>query len=110
MTVIKDIRIYRSCIENIDGNSLPYSFSSKELNCILHRIAMKLRENKFTMGDFNHLYINLTTCAVEDKIAPAKRSKDKYYKWYRYYVLSSLSPVDIQRMLSVQPSFCPMIL
>lgn len=85
MTVIKDIRIYRSCIENIDGNSLPYSFSSKELNCIFHRIAMKLRENKFTMGDFNHLYINLTTCAVEDKIAPAKRSKDKYYKWYRYY-------------------------
>lgn len=85
MTAIKDIRIYRSSIENIDGNSLPGSLENDELNCIIHRIVMKLRENDFTLGDFDHLYINLTTCHVENEIAPAKRSKDRYHSWYRYY-------------------------
>lgn len=85
MAAIKDIRIYRSSIENVDGNSLPSSFACKELNCIIHRIVMKLRENNFTLGDFDHLYINLTTCCVENEIAPAKRSKDRYHPMYRYY-------------------------
>lgn len=85
MNTIKDIRVYRSQIENIAGNSMPEQFANRILNIILHRIAMKLRENDFTMGDFNHLYVNLTTCAIEDKIAPSKRGKDKYHTWYRYY-------------------------
>ena len=85
MTAIKDIRISRSNIENIDGNSHPSTFSNWELHIISHRIAMKLREYDFILGDFNHLYINLTTCCAENEIAPAKRSKDKIHKWYRYY-------------------------
>lgn len=85
MTVIKDIRIYRSSIDNIDGNPLPIDFENRELHRIIHRIVMKLRENNFILGDFNHLYINLTTCCVENEIAPAKRSKDRYHSWYRYY-------------------------
>lgn len=85
MTVIKDIRIYRSNIDNIDGNSLPSDFKNKELNCIIRRIVMKLRENDFTLGDFDHLYINLTTCCVENGIALAKRNKDGYHFWYKYY-------------------------
>ena len=85
MNTIKDIRVYRSQTENIEGNAMPYQFVNRELSIILHRIAMKLRENDFTMGDFNHLYVNLTTCAIEDKMAPSKRGKDKYHIWYRYY-------------------------
>lgn len=85
MKVIRDIRIYRNNIENIDGNSLPSSFDNKELCITIYRIALKLEEQGFSMGDFHHLYINLTTCDVEDMIAPAKRSKDRYYPWYRYY-------------------------
>ena len=77
MNVIKDIRVYRSRSENIAGNSMPQGFANRELNIILHRIAMKLRENDFSMGDFNHLYVNLTTCAVEDKLAASKRERDK---------------------------------
>lgn len=46
---------------------------------------MKLRENDFTMGDFHHLYMNFTTCAVENKIALSKRERDKYHSWYCYY-------------------------
>lgn len=85
MNVIKDIRVYRSRVENIAGNSMPQGFANRELSIILHRIAMKLRENDFSMGDFNHLYVNLTTCTVEDKIALSKRGKDKYHSWFCYY-------------------------
>lgn len=85
MKVIGDIRIYRSVIENIDGNSLPAGFDNKLLHIMLHRIAMKLRENGFSLGDFDHLYINMTTCPVEDKISMAKRTIDRYHPFYRFY-------------------------
>lgn len=29
--------------------------------------------------------INLTSCSVENEIALAKRSKDRYHSWYLYY-------------------------
>ena len=85
MKVIKDIRIYKSNVENIDGNSLPIGFADKELNAIITRIVMKLRENKFSLGEFDHLYINFTTCMVDGEIALSKRSVDRYNPWYRYY-------------------------
>lgn len=85
MKVIKDIRIYKSDVENIDGNSLPISFADKELNAITRRIVMKLRENNFSLGEFDHLYINFTTCTVNSEIALSRRSVDRYYSWYRYY-------------------------
>ncbi|MBQ4364494.1 MAG: hypothetical protein II782_10900, partial [Oscillospiraceae bacterium] len=71
--IIKDIRIYRSDAENTDGNPLPVSFADKGTNVIIRRIVMKLRETGFTMGDFDHLYINFTTCPVENGMAYAKR-------------------------------------
>lgn len=85
MSIIKDIRLYRSLTENIDGNALPDDFSNKELNCVIHRIVMKLREKKFSLGDFDHLYINFTTSIAENIIVPASRSIDKYHSWYRFY-------------------------
>lgn len=85
MTTIEDIRLYKSSLENVDGNPQPESFADKDLNVIIHRIVMKLRENDFSLGDFDHLYINFTTCFVKDEIAPSKRSKDRYHPWYRYY-------------------------
>ena len=85
MNVIKDIRVYRSQTENIAGNSLPHEFANNNLHIILRRIVMKLRENNFTLGDFNHLYVNLTICAIDDKIAPSKRGKDSNFPWFRYY-------------------------
>ncbi len=85
MKTIKDIRIYRSNIENIDGNSLPAGFADKGLNATLYRITMKLREHDFKLGDFDHLYINMTTCPVKDQISVARRSVDRYSPWYRFY-------------------------
>ncbi len=85
MAVIKDIRVYRSTHENIDGTPLPETFINKQGNIVLHRIVMKLREKGFVLGDFDHLYINLSTYPVEEQISPSKRSKDRYHPWYRYY-------------------------
>ena len=85
MATIRNIRIYRSTIENIDGNSHPEGFYNQELSCVVFRICMKLREKKFSMGDFHHLYINFTTCKDAGTISLAARSIDKYQPWYRYY-------------------------
>ncbi|MBP0974111.1 MAG: hypothetical protein J5851_09430 [Oscillospiraceae bacterium] len=85
MQPIRDIRLYRSQTENTDGHAMPQGFSNFTLHIQMHRIAMKLGENGFTAGDFHHLYINLTTCTVEGKTAPARRTPDRYHPWYRYY-------------------------
>jgi len=82
---ISDIRLYQSDIENIDGNSLPKEFAPKAFNIVITRIVMKLRENNFSLGDFDHLYVNFTTCLKSGHILPSKRSIDIYHKWYRYY-------------------------
>lgn len=85
MKVIKDIRVYKSEIENIDGNSEPNGFINNDLNVIIHRIVMKLRELDFSFGEFDHLYINLTICLPNEEIRPAKRNVNQHYPWYRYY-------------------------
>ena len=84
MAIIQDIRIYRCSVENITGVH-PEGFLNNELCAVTRRICMKLREKEFSMGDFHHLYINLTTCLNEGIIQPAKREADKYFPWYRYY-------------------------
>lgn len=85
MRVLRDIRLFTSQVPNKDGEPLPTAIGNKSLNVQVHRIVMKLRENGFSCGDFDHLYLNFTTCPVEDGIAPSRRSVDKYHSWYRYY-------------------------
>lgn len=63
--IIKDIRLYESNKPNISGNSLP-----RELGKLMHasitftywaiRIARKLNEMQFSLGEADHLYINFT--------------------------------------------------
>lgn len=84
MAIIQDIRIYRCAVENVTG-MYPESFLNIELCAVARRICMKLRENEFSMGDFHHLYINMTTCLEEGTVKPAKREVDRYFPWYRYY-------------------------
>ena len=85
MKIISDIRLYKSEIPNIDGNAYPIEFTNKSLAVKIHRIVMKLREKGFSLGEFDHLYINFTTCAVNEGISISGRSIDKYHPWYRYY-------------------------
>lgn len=82
---MSDIRIYKSDIPNVNGNQLPADINNKALSVVLHRVVMKLRENKFSLGEFDHLYLNFTVCVENGVISPAKRDKDIYHPWYRYY-------------------------
>jgi hypothetical protein len=84
MAIIQDIRIYRCKVENFTGVNLEVFFNPK-LCAVTRRICMKLREKEFSMGDFHHLYINLTTCLEEGTIKPANKEPDRYFPWYRYY-------------------------
>ncbi len=85
MKIIKDIRTFSSKIENIEGNSLPSDYGTKFLKAKIMRIVMGLRENNFSLGDYDHLYINFTTCNVINSIALAKRKIDIHNSWYRFY-------------------------
>jgi len=82
MKVIKDIRLYKSEEKNEYGNPIATSFADKKLNAVIHRIVMKLRENGFSLGDFDHLYINFVTFDITEKIYLSEEI-DRYHPWYR---------------------------
>ena len=44
---------------------------------------MKLRENEFSLGDFDHLYVNFTTCDMAEKMNLSDEV-DRYHPWFRY--------------------------
>lgn len=75
MNPIADIRIYRSGAHPIDN---------KPLHLALRRIAMKLRECGFSLGDFDHLYLSLTTSPMPGGIAP-NQSGHGEPAWLRTY-------------------------
>lgn len=84
MSIIKDIRLYRCTVPNVAGVN-PEAFVNPELSAVTRRICMKLRESEFSLGDFDHLYINLSTCLAEGDIRSADKESDRYHPWYRYY-------------------------
>lgn len=80
---INDIRLYKSETQNEYGGYIINSFADKKLNAIVKRIVMKLRESEFSLGDFDHLYINFTTCDIANSINLSERV-DRHHQWYRY--------------------------
>lgn len=72
MKTISDIRLYKDHT----------AFGNKQLNAAIHRIVMKLREQQFSLGDFDHLYLNFTTCDGEGSIRLSDQV-DRYHPWYR---------------------------
>ena len=78
MKIISDIRLYKS--SDVDKY---VGFTNKSLNIVVRRVVMKLREQKFSLGEFDHLYVNFTTCIPEDKIELVDKI-DSYHPWYRY--------------------------
>lgn len=78
MKIISDIRLYKS---SKSDNHI--DFASKTLNIAVRRIVMKLREQKFSLGEFDHLYLNFTTERTEGTIELVNEV-DCYQPWYRY--------------------------
>lgn len=85
MKLIKDIRLFRSAVDNIDYNPGPSTFNEGHANIVLARLVMKLRENNFSLGDFDHLSINYTPCIPDHEYRPARCSVDRYHPWHRCY-------------------------
>lgn len=85
MKIIKDIRLYKSAVPNVDGNAGPSAFGNRPLNLTATRVVMKLREFHFSLGTFDHLYLNFTNCLPEGVILPAQRTVDSYHPFFRYY-------------------------
>ena len=81
--IIADIRLFKSDSQNEYGGYNTESFGDKKLNAIVHRIVMKLREENFSFGNFDHLYINFTICDVSENIKLSD-NVDRYHPWYRY--------------------------
>ena len=57
MKTISDIRIYKSTELNAHTD-----IGKKEINIAVQRVVMKLREYDFSLGEFDHLYLNFTIC------------------------------------------------
>lgn len=90
MNLIRDIRIFEDAEENIDYKSLPhdmgkiYEYRSLICNAIIDRVILWLRTKNYSLGEFNHLYLNLTPLLEHGKIIPAKRSVYREENWLRY--------------------------
>ena len=76
--LIADIRIY-----NFSDSEKHIELDFRSSSRAVHRVAMKLRELKFSLGEFDHLYINFTTCAAKGSVALID-TVDQYHPWYRY--------------------------
>ncbi len=91
--ILKDVRFYESEKQNIAGQSLPNELGeifipTKDTNYIGQRIARKLNELKFTYGEFDHIYINLTTILKEGEIIVSNRNIDKRIKYIDFGISS----------------------
>ena len=59
---ISDIRLYQSHVPNTEGHPHPAPLVGSSATITARRIALKLRERGFSLGDFDHLYLNFTSC------------------------------------------------
>lgn len=82
MKTISDIRLYKSEKQNEYGTHSLCNFADKKLNAMIFRIVMKLREQCFSLGEFDHLYFVFTTCAMKEEIYLSQEA-DRYHPWYR---------------------------
>ncbi len=81
---IRDIRLYQSHVPNTDGHPHPAPLVGSSATITARRIALKLRERGFSLGDFDHLYLNFTSCLAKGEVRLAQRSVDRELRWFRY--------------------------
>lgn len=90
---LKDIRFFESEKQNIEGEGMPRELGklfipTNETNYIGQRIARKLNELKYSYGEIDHIYINLTTFIKENEIIVSKRNIDKRIKYVDFGINS----------------------
>ncbi|MCA8959632.1 MAG: hypothetical protein KDC38_03930 [Planctomycetes bacterium] len=101
--LILDIRYYESEVENVSGESTPddlgkvYSFPHST-GPIGARIARKLRELGFSVGDFDHLYFNFTPLLPHGQCRLSSRIVDRRVR----YIDFGADPRRINRLGAVK--------
>lgn len=100
-----DIRYYASDVPNETGKSLPSSCSRYfDFPKLLHfwgaRIATILGSKGFSLGDFDHLYINYTNAISKGSLAFSERTPEKWLRYIDYGVnfdnLKSLNESELE--------------
>ena len=83
MKPIADIRLYRC--ERYDALTPPATLpiADKPLSAAVKRIVMKLRERRFSLGEFDHLYCIFTVAPLPSEFFLSDRT-DREHKWYRH--------------------------
>lgn len=84
--IIKDIRLYESNIPNTSGNTFPDRLGKLMPSRVTFtywaiRIARKLHEMQFSLGETDHLYINFSDCLQQDDFEISNR---KPTNWIQY--------------------------
>jgi hypothetical protein len=92
--ILKDIRYYESDKPNVEGQSMPGNLGrifqpTQDTNYIAQRIARKLNELQYSYGEYDHIYINLTTVLSENEIKLSSRNIDKTIKYIDFGVSQS---------------------
>lgn len=100
---ISDIRLYQSHVPNTDGHPHSSPLGGSSATIAARRIALKLRERGFSLGDFDHLYLNFTSCLAEGEVRLAQRSVDRELRWFRYVDIgfSDVLSLDDQQIISM---------
>lgn len=93
--ILKDIRFYESEKQNVEGQSISHELGklfipTNDTNYIGQRIARKLNELKYSYGEFDHIYINLTTFIKENEIIVSNRNHDKRIKYVDFGIDSEM--------------------
>lgn len=72
--LINSIRLYAADMDNVDGYPLPAPLSYPDMDAAATRLAMKLREMGFELGDYNDLKLNFTPCVARGIVQHAQRT------------------------------------
>ena len=83
MKPISDIRLYRCAHYDAMTPPATLPITDNPLSAAVKRIAMKLREQGFSLGDFDHLYCVFTADALPSDFFLSSQT-DREHPWYRH--------------------------
>ena len=103
-----DIRYYASDVPNEMGKTYPSNCSKffnfpKLLSLWGARIASLLGASGFSLGDFDHLYINYTNAIPQDTFSFSGRTPEKWLRYIDYGVsfadINALNELQLERFV-----------
>lgn len=97
MKIISDIRIFKDINHK--------SFENKKMNLSAHRVAMKLREKAFSLGEYDHLYLCFSSDKPEGSVLLDEKA-DSYFPWFRNVLIG----IAAEELLAMEKAEEPSLL